>query len=389
MSKLSFKSYQIQKDTFEAKSSLAQHLVESGVDLEKFNQGLQIIQEWGFNPFKSFGKSAATGAGAVLGSALGPAGTALGGMAGGAVGELGSRAVGHAMKGATVQPIQPAYQQAVQAVDALSQMLDAPDVQAVPDAQKLKQNISQVQQSLQGLGNSIAPIDQQRNATLDKNLEAGGGWGAKLRGATGTGKMAQGMRALGDKIKNIPALNKDMGLRRAMAQGMDSLNAWAQQNPKKAAVLNVGSSIAGGVTGAMGAGSLQNAFAGSPQQPQAPQPQSSDPKHIANSSATSTDAGQFLPGGQQGTHTISLGNGHSWVVPHGVDVNDPQAVQQAYQQARQAGIEMTGDTGLRNRAIASNMPEQLPDPNYTWGRGGKAWTAPNQTRAYNPSGGDF
>lgn len=62
MNKLSFKCYQIQKESFEAKSDLVQHLVESGIDLEKFNQGLQIIQEWGFNPFKSFGKSAATGA---------------------------------------------------------------------------------------------------------------------------------------------------------------------------------------------------------------------------------------------------------------------------------------------------------------------------------------
>lgn len=380
MSKLSFKNYQTKKDYSEAKDSLAQHLVESGVDLEKFNQGLQIIQEWGWNPFKSFGKSAATGAGAVLGSALGPAGTALGGMAGGAVGELGSRAVGHAMKGATVQSIQPVYQQAVQAVDALSKMLDAPDVQAVPDSKKLKQNISQVQQSLQGLGNSIAPIDQQRNATLDKNLEAGGGWGAKLRGATGTGMMGKGMRALGDKIKNIPALNKDMGLRRAMSQGMDSLNAWAQKNPKKAAVLNVGSSIAGGVTGAMGAGSLQNAFAGSPQ---APQPQSSDPKYIANSSATSSDAGQFLPGGQQGTHSgmTSQGNGHYTNADGTTGWVDPNPGGQGMTPAGSQIVNTPAGSEYRP------SPEERPDPNYTWGRGGSARTTPG-TRTYTSSGGE-
>jgi len=168
-------------------------------------------------------------------------------------------------------------------------------VQAVPDAQNLKQNVSQVQQSLQGLGSSIAPIDQQRNATLDQNLQAGGGWGNKLRNAQGSGKIAQGMRALGDKIKNIPALNKDMGLRRAMAQGMDSLNVWAQQNPNKAAALNIGSAVAGGVAGAMGAGAFQNASI--PQQP--------------GQQVTGNDShGQYDPNQLPGTHSGSTVTGN-------------------------------------------------------------------------------
>lgn len=257
MQNLSFQNYSNQKDISEAKLDLASYLVTSGIDIEKFNEGVQIISEWGWNPFKSFGTSAATGAGAMLGSALGPAGMALGGMAGNAAGQLASKGVGSLMKGAMVQPITPVYQQAVQAVGSLSQMLSSPDMAQMPQVAALKQNVDQVQQSLQGMQQEIPPIDQQRNAELDQKLQAGGGLGGKLRSA----QQGTWSNWLGQKIQNIPALNKDMGLRRAMAQGMDAMNAWAEKNPKKASLLNMGATVAGGVAGAMGAGAAM----GSPQ----------------------------------------------------------------------------------------------------------------------------
>jgi len=86
----------------------------------------------------------------------------------------------------------------------------------------------------------------------------------------------------------------------------------AQKNPKKAAALNIGSALAGGITGAMGAGALQNAFS-QPQQSQQqgqqaqqqgqqpagqPQQQATSDMDAMNTggrhSVTSDDAGQFL-----------------------------------------------------------------------------------------------
>jgi len=262
MNGLSFNGYRTLRERDEAREDLARYLVESGVDIERFNEGLGLIAEWGWNPFKTFGKSAATGTGAVLGSALGPVGTAVGGLAGNVAGELGSKALGKFIGKARVQSIAPVYQQAVQAVNTLSQMLDAPDMQSVPDAQNLKQNVMQVHQNLDLLKDKIGLIDQQRNANLDMQLNAGKGWGGKLRGASGDNSISKGMRWLGDKIKNIPILNQDMGLRRAISKGMDGVQQWAANNPKKAAALNIGAAGAGALTGALGAAGVKSAFSG-------------------------------------------------------------------------------------------------------------------------------
>lgn len=322
MSKLNFQHYvesRVLGETFDAKQDLAQYLSESGIDLIKFNAGLDIIAEWGFNPLKTFAQSGATGAGAVAGSALGPAGTVLGGMAGNALGKAGTALAGKAMAGSRVQSIQPVYKQAVQAVDSLSKMLSAPDMENVPDAQSAKQGLQNVQTNLQQLGSAIPNIDKQRNQTLDQKLQAGGGVGNKLRNAQGDGKAAKGMRWLGDKIKNIPALNKDQGLRRAMATGMDAVQAWADKNPKKATALNLGAGVAGGLAGGLAAGSMMNQGGATP--PPRPRQATSGMDALNNGgthTATSSNAGEFTHSTRDnadyfnGTKNVSFADdGHS------------------------------------------------------------------------------
>lgn len=315
MNKLSFNEYAHQQNISEVKLELASYLVESGVDVEKLNEAMQIIAEWGWNPFASFGKGFGAGGGAALGSALGPAGMVAGAALGGAAGNLVNKGVGAVMKGARVEPIAPAYQQAVQAVDNLSKMLSAPDVQAVmanvPNGEQLQQGVGQVQQNLQGMADSIPHIDQNRNQQLDAKLQAGGGIGGKLRGAD------QGTWAnwLGQKIQNIPALNKDMGLRRAMAQGMDAMQAWAQQNPKKAALINMGAGIAGGVAGATGASAAADAFSGSGQ-PAAIQNNNGEYTHrqVSNTQGFESDPST--------SHSYNNGQVQTYAQPSGQQIAD-------------------------------------------------------------------
>ena len=264
--KLKFKSFIETTEFFEAKKDLANYLVESNVDLQQFNKGLSILAEWDFNPLKTMAQSGAAGAGAVAGSAFGPVGTALGGLAGRAIGKGVSNVAGKFFGKARVQPIQPIYQQAIQAVNSLSQILNDPKSQNIGNVQSINQNLQKVQSDLKDMGNSIPEIDKQRNATLDTELNSGGGWGKKLRDATGNDKVSKAMNFIGNKIQNIPALNQDQGLRRAMSKGMDALQTWSKENPQKAAMLNMGAAGLGAVGGAMTANQFSGLGQGEPQQ---------------------------------------------------------------------------------------------------------------------------
>jgi len=264
--KLKFKSFIETTEFFEAKKDLANYLVESNVDLQQFNKGLSILAEWDFNPLKTMAQSGAAGAGAVAGSAFGPVGTALGGLAGRAIGKGVSNVAGKFFGKSRVQPIQPIYQQAIQAVNSLSQILNDPKSQNIGNVQSINQNLQKVQSDLKNMGNSIPEIDKQRNATLDAELKSGGGWGEKLRGATGNDGVSKAMNFIGNKIQNIPALNQDQGLRRAMSKGMDALQNWSKENPQKAAMLNMGAAGLGAVGGAMTANQFSGLGQGEPQQ---------------------------------------------------------------------------------------------------------------------------
>ena len=59
------------------------------------------------------------------------------------------------------------------------------------------------------MGNSIPEIDKQRNATLDAELKSGGGWGEKLRGATGNDGVSKAMNFIGNKIQNIQKVDRE------------------------------------------------------------------------------------------------------------------------------------------------------------------------------------
>ena len=311
--KLKFKSFIETTEFFEAKKDLANYFVESNVDLQQFNKGLSILAEWDFNPLKTMAQSGAAGAGAVAGSAFGPVGTALGGLAGRAIGKGVSNVAGKFFGKSRVQPIQPIYQQAIQAVNSLSQILNDPKSQNIGNVQSINQNLQKVQSDLKNMGNSIPEIDKQRNATLDAELKSGGGWGEKLRGATGNDGVSKAMNFIGNKIQNIPALNQDQGLRRAMSKGMDALQTWSKENPQKAAMLNMGAAGLGAVGGAMTANQFSGLGQGEPQQSfkkdnQIANNNSGNQIATPSSSYVSPDAEEFLtlkPGHVRGDNWTS------------------------------------------------------------------------------------
>lgn len=256
----------IVRDEEEAIFEASYALVRSGVDVEKLNQGLdQIIlheKNWSFNPFRTFGNAGAATAGAVLGSALGPVGT----VAGGALGALAGKGIdwltGKFMGGASIEKIKPAFDNAVQAVSKLQQLLNTTKLPNNPKMIQFKQNMDKIANNFakfQGIDIG-GQLDSHRNQELDAKLAAGGGLGGWLRSFKGTNAVSGALKWLGNKAKDIPALNTDMAFRRALAKGVDSLDDWAKENPKKAMLLNIGAGVGGAAAGAIGAHGVQNLF---------------------------------------------------------------------------------------------------------------------------------
>ena len=276
------------------------YMASQGVDIKEFHRGLSIVlKEWGYNPFKAAAGAGATGAGAVVGSAFGPVGTALGGMAGNLIGKGTSALAGKVMKGATTTALAPEFAKVKSALNDLNNALAQV---ATPEAAPLKTSVQTLQTNLDTIEPSIATIDKKESERLDSVLNVGGGWAGKLKNVASQGFMGKAARALGSAMEKVPMLKQDMGLRRAMAKGMDSLQAWAKDNPKKAAMLNAAAGIGGAALGGLGAG----AMGGGPQaqgqpesgvpantQQQVQAPQAGD--QIASSSETSPAARDFIP----------------------------------------------------------------------------------------------
>jgi hypothetical protein len=124
--------------------------------------------------------------------------------------------------------------------------------------------MANLKQSLDSAKTTFATVNQKENERLDNYLKLGGGWAGQLKSATGTGKMGDLSRWLGGALEKLPAMKQDAGLRRAMAKGMDSLQAWAASNPKKAAMLNAAAGLSGAALGGMAGGAL----GGGPSAPQ-------------------------------------------------------------------------------------------------------------------------
>jgi hypothetical protein len=109
--------------------------------------------------------------------------------------------------------------------------------------------LKQIKTDFKDADRVVTSADQFRNMMLDKNLDKSGGWAGKLQQTSGNGLLSQGLRSLGAAMSRVPALNQDNGLRRAITQGMDSVQVWAKSNPKKAALLNMAASGAGALAG--------------------------------------------------------------------------------------------------------------------------------------------
>lgn len=293
----SFTAYTEAKDVLEVKEHLAKTLIESNVDIAALNQGLQVILEYEYNPARTGLEVGATAAGATLGSALGPLGAVGGGLVGGMAGKAVSNIAGKFMKGAQVDPIHPVHLQAKDAVDKLYDLIqkssEGDNANFYKDSQRQKYigSVKKIKDYFDTTATLPQQIDKERNQKLDADLrQRGDAQGTSISGALkkveGEGKVPQFLRWLGKKVENIPILNQEMGLRRAIAKGMDSLQIWAKENPKKAAVLNTTAGIAGAVAGVGAAGALSG-------------PSTPDPKKIRSDSVTSRDAGEYLRPGPE------------------------------------------------------------------------------------------
>jgi hypothetical protein len=264
-----FKNFFENQEKIDVYNDLAKFMVKEGVNVQQFRHGLDLVlNEWQYNPFKNAANMGASGAGAVFGSAFGPVGTAVGGALGGLAGKAGNYLAGKAMGRASTSPILPAYEKAAAAVAELNAAMGKV---ATPAAADLKSKVAELQSTLTQTKTSFDNVNKAENERLDAELKSGGGWAGKLKGVQGDGKVAGMARWLGGALEKIPAMKQDAGLRRAMAKGMDAINAWAKENPKKAAMLNAAAGAGGAVLGGMTAG----AFGGGPstpkQQGQAPQ----------------------------------------------------------------------------------------------------------------------
>jgi hypothetical protein len=269
-----FKNFFENQEKADVYDDLAKFMVKEGVDVQQFRHGLDLVlNEWQYNPFKTAANMGASGAGAVLGSALGPVGTALGGVAGGLVGKAGNYLAGKAMGKATASPILPAYEKVAAAVAELNAAMGKV---ATPAAADLKKKVAGLQNALTQAKTSFNNVNKAENERLDAELKSGGGWAGKLQGMQGDGKMAGMARWLGGALEKIPVMKQDAGLRRAMAKGMDAINAWAKENPKKAAMLNAAAGAGGAVLGGMAGGALGGGPS-APQQQQGQVPQNAIP----------------------------------------------------------------------------------------------------------------
>jgi len=277
-----FNEYALSQDYKSVRQELANHLIESNVDVAALNQVFDIINEegWNYNPAKTSTEMGAAAAGATLGSALGPVGTIAGGVAGGLAGKAASGVMGKLFQGARVEPMEPVHKQAQQAIDKLIALISKSPSEKISDeehktklsadpaASKYLNIVAKIKNSLDNTGKIANQLDKYRNGVLDKSLKQGGGLSGTLKGIPG-------LKWLGKVIEKVPILNQDQGLRRSIAKSMDSLQVWATQNPKKAAVLNAAAGAAGAATGVYGASKLQQAFTPSTQ---ASQPAKEQPK---------------------------------------------------------------------------------------------------------------
>ena len=299
---VTFRQFIEAHDVIDARDELALRLVESNVNLADLNRGLDIISEWGYNPFRTGTEMGGTTAGAALGSAFGPLGTFAGGVLGNVGGRAASWLAGKAFGGVTVDPISPVHKQARDAVDKLMNLLQQSSqgqgskAFSDPKRQKYLNNIKKVKDFLDTSAETPTQIDADRNTAKDAELKAAGdekgtSVSGYLKNIEGQGLGPRFLRWLGSKTDSIPVLNKEKGLRRAIAQGMDALQTWAAENPKKAAVLDAAAGLGGAAAGAAGAAKIQGAISNfqqgsaaqpqaqqqaQPQQPQQPQQQGGD-----------------------------------------------------------------------------------------------------------------
>lgn len=327
----SFNEYALTQDYRTVRQELANHLIESNVDVRALNQVFDIINEegWDYNPAKTGFEAGTAAAGLTLGSALGPVGAIAGGAIGGLAGRAATNLAGKAFQGTRVEPMEPVHKQAQQAIDKLLTLLSKSPAEKISDedhqkkinsdpiASKYFKSVAKIKNYLDDNSKLANQLDKYRNRVLDKSLSQGGG-------LSGTLKSIPGLKWLGSLIQNVPILNQDKGLRRKISQGMDALQSWATENPKKAAVLNAAIGAAGAATGVYGASKLQQAMATSPQpqaakeqpkpEPEQPKPEPGQPRDnrpssqvkgfpsgkvdnsaaFGDESATSRDAGEYL-----------------------------------------------------------------------------------------------
>lgn len=249
----SFNEYAQDKDINSINESTARMIVEKNIDPEALNELAEVFLE--FNPMAL--------AGGLSGAAVGGLpGAVAGGYAGGKAGEKAK----NWFKGGQNQKVTPALQKAKQAVANLVNSIGSAEKSGgVQNLDAVKATATQLNKTLSTMDEPVQKVDQQWTQAQDKVRKEKGGVAQqtqKLANKIGGDKNSGARSWIGDKfqkaagaMKNVDALNKQGGVRGAVAGAGDKLAKWAEKNPRLAKAAKLGATGAAmGTAYALGAG---------------------------------------------------------------------------------------------------------------------------------------
>jgi len=249
----SFNEYAQDKDIKSINESTALMIVEKNIDPEALNELAEIFLE--FNPLAL--------AGGLGGAAVGGLpGAMAGGYAGGKAGEKAK----NWFKGGQNQKVTPALQKAKKAVANLVNSIGSAEKSGgVQNLDAVKTTATQLNKTLSTMDEPVQKVDQQWTQAQEKVRKEKGGIAQKTQGLgekIGSNKKTGARSWIGDKfqkaagaMKNVDALNKQGGVRGAVAGAGDKLAKWAEKNPRLAKAAKLGATGAAmGTAYALGAG---------------------------------------------------------------------------------------------------------------------------------------
>jgi hypothetical protein len=190
-------------------------IVEKGIDPQEIQELADLYLE--FNPFKMGATMAGGAAGAMMG---GPMGAPAGAMAG----RWLSDKVGNWINKGKTPQIEPAFQQAKQAVDNLAQAIQQNNAPGNFNYTSLARRVQDIKGILDQEGQKVAGIDQQLSKDFMARPDQQGGWAKFRRGLANAGTSMSNWAQKHPTMANLASL----GTATALGGAMAGVNNWWQ-----------------------------------------------------------------------------------------------------------------------------------------------------------------